>query len=134
VYAALQAIRMASKLLKFRKFSLVILLCSTLSGGVCPAAAQEIFAEPDQTLFAVMAAINAAGYDEGADRMERTPIRAAVRKELAGRSIMYLEGDRRGRLLDVGCGNGQFLSRMKGLGWDVYGTEPDPQAAGIAKG
>jgi len=55
-------------------------------------------------------------------------------KELAGRSIMYLEGDRRGRLLDVGCGNGQLLSRMKGLGWDVYGTEPDPQAAGIAKG
>ena len=90
MYAALQAIRMASKLLKFRQFSLVILLYSTLSTGARPATAQEIFAEPDQTLFAVMAAVNAAGYDEGADRMERTPIRAAVRKELAGRSIPSL--------------------------------------------
>jgi 2-polyprenyl-3-methyl-5-hydroxy-6-metoxy-1,4-benzoquinol methylase len=54
-------------------------------------------------------------------------------KELTGRNIMYLEGHRRGTLLDVGCGNGKFLSEMRSLGWDVYGVEPDPQAIRIAK-
>lgn len=34
-----------------------------------------------------------------------------------------------GRLLDVGCGNGAFLSRMRGLGWEVHGVEPDRTAA-----
>lgn len=33
------------------------------------------------------------------------------------------------RLLDVGCGNGGFLVRMRALGWDVHGLEPDPSAA-----
>src|SRR3990172_6322067 len=81
---------MASKLLKFRKFSRVILLCSTLSAGARPATAQEIFAEPDQTLFTVMAAINAAGYDEGTGRTELNPVRAGVREDLAGLYIPSL--------------------------------------------
>ena len=28
-----------------------------------------------------------------------------------------------GRLLDVGCGNGRFLTSMRSLGWDVHGVE-----------
>jgi 2-polyprenyl-3-methyl-5-hydroxy-6-metoxy-1,4-benzoquinol methylase len=33
-----------------------------------------------------------------------------------------------GRLLDVGCGNGGFLVRMRAAGWSVVGIEPDPAA------
>lgn len=37
------------------------------------------------------------------------------------------------RLLDVGCGNGAFLVRMRGMGWEVHGLEPDPRAAAVAR-
>ncbi len=36
------------------------------------------------------------------------------------------------RLLDVGCGNGDFLLRMRSLGWEVCGVEPDPRSAAMA--
>lgn len=35
------------------------------------------------------------------------------------------------RLLDVGCGNGRFLLRMRKLGWTVEGLDPDPRAAAV---
>jgi 2-polyprenyl-3-methyl-5-hydroxy-6-metoxy-1,4-benzoquinol methylase len=54
-----------------------------------------------------------------------------LRDVLAG-SVMWLESDRPGRLLDVGCGDGVFLARMHGLGWDVHGVEPDSAAAAAA--
>lgn len=47
--------------------------------------------------------------------------------------INYLQGFRRGRLLDIGCGNGSYLSVMKGLGWEVEGVEPDSKAAALAR-
>ena len=39
----------------------------------------------------------------------------------------------KGKLLDVGCGNGQFLSVMRQNGYSVYGVEPDHESAKIAK-
>lgn len=50
----------------------------------------------------------------------------------AGRVVCYLP-HQTGRLLDVGCGNGEFLALMKSLGWQVIGVEPDPKAAAIAR-
>ncbi len=38
-----------------------------------------------------------------------------------------------GRLLDVGCGAGFYLSELKKLGWDVYGVEISPQACAAAE-
>jgi 2-polyprenyl-3-methyl-5-hydroxy-6-metoxy-1,4-benzoquinol methylase len=38
-----------------------------------------------------------------------------------------------GRLLDVGCGNGDVLLEMRFLGWDAYGIEPDKRAVDIAR-
>jgi 2-polyprenyl-3-methyl-5-hydroxy-6-metoxy-1,4-benzoquinol methylase len=38
-----------------------------------------------------------------------------------------------GRLLEIGCGGGAFLSIMKLLGWRVSGVEPDPVAAAVAR-
>ena len=37
------------------------------------------------------------------------------------------------RLLDVGCGNGSFLSRMQRLGWKPVGVEPDARSAAAAR-
>ena len=34
-----------------------------------------------------------------------------------------------GRLLDFGCGAGNFMSRMRRVGWQVSGMDPDPKAA-----
>jgi len=53
--------------------------------------------------------------------------------EVVGFSVMWLAACWKGKLLDVGCGTGEFLEKMKQLGWDVAGVEPDEQAAGVAK-
>lgn len=34
-----------------------------------------------------------------------------------------------GRVLDLGCGGGEFLLRARACGWQVTGVEPDPTAA-----
>jgi SAM-dependent methyltransferase len=35
----------------------------------------------------------------------------------------------KGRLLDVGCGSGEFLNQMKNFGWEVYGVEINQKSA-----
>ena len=42
---------------------------------------------------------------------------------------MFLGGEVPGKLLEVGCGRGRFLERMRRAGWQVQGTEFDPAAA-----
>ncbi len=53
-------------------------------------------------------------------------------RELAERGTMGLRASQRGELLDVGCGNGQYLAQMRDLGWRVSGVERDPNGAGVA--
>lgn len=43
--------------------------------------------------------------------------------------FMTLADEPAGRLLDVGCGAGRFLNRMRKRGWEVEGVDFDPQAA-----
>jgi SAM-dependent methyltransferase len=43
--------------------------------------------------------------------------------------VMRIPASESGRLLDVGCGGGTFLRRMRAAGWTVAGTEPDAKAA-----
>jgi 2-polyprenyl-3-methyl-5-hydroxy-6-metoxy-1,4-benzoquinol methylase len=38
-----------------------------------------------------------------------------------------------GKLLDIGCGNGEALQLLKDLGWQVCGVELDPQAVAAAR-
>jgi 2-polyprenyl-3-methyl-5-hydroxy-6-metoxy-1,4-benzoquinol methylase len=45
------------------------------------------------------------------------------------RSINGIKWKSGGRLLDVGCGGGEFLAFMKSLGWQVEGVELDHVAA-----
>lgn len=54
-------------------------------------------------------------------------------RESVGLQVMELRAEWRGRLIDVGCGNGTFLARMRDLGWDVLGVEPDSEAVRVAK-
>lgn len=54
-------------------------------------------------------------------------------KDFAGRFILWLEYTPGGKLLEIGCGNGEYLKRMESLGWDVQGIEPDAEAARIAR-
>ncbi len=54
-------------------------------------------------------------------------------RDIVEGSVMWLNGSRPGKLLDVGCGNGQFLATMQKLGWEVTGVEPDGQAVKVAQ-
>jgi 2-polyprenyl-3-methyl-5-hydroxy-6-metoxy-1,4-benzoquinol methylase len=54
-------------------------------------------------------------------------------RDRTGMGISYLSRDSKNRLLDVGCSSGVFLARMRDLGWDVTGIEPDPIAADRAR-
>lgn len=59
--------------------------------------------------------------------------RIGLLEDIVGGSVRYLKAENRGRLLDVGCGNGFFLNQMRRLGWDVEGVEPDGRAASVAR-
>ncbi len=48
-------------------------------------------------------------------------------------TVMYLEMTPGGRLLDVGCGSGELLERLKGLGWQVEGVDFDESAVRAAR-
>jgi len=37
------------------------------------------------------------------------------------------------RLLDIGCGNGDFLANARDAGWEVLGIDTDPKAVAVAK-
>jgi SAM-dependent methyltransferase len=53
--------------------------------------------------------------------------------EILDGTVMSLRPKNRGRLLDVGCGDGSFLVLMRSLGWQVAGIEPSPAAAKVAR-
>lgn len=54
-------------------------------------------------------------------------------KERVELSVMNLPAKKGGRLLDVGCGNGIFLEKMRSLGWEVVGVEMDEKAVKIGR-
>ena len=54
-------------------------------------------------------------------------------KDHAALGTMLCTDGRKGKILDVGCGDGSFLRRMRDAGWDVTGVEPDPAAVARAR-
>lgn len=107
------------------RFTLLLgLVLAVTAGAVSQASAAEekdnIVAEPNVQLFTVLAAINAGGYDEGANRPELAPLRAAVRKELAARTISTVpslkEFYERHKLFEPGRDLGQYVSLALFLG------------------
>jgi SAM-dependent methyltransferase len=47
--------------------------------------------------------------------------------------VMHLDAIPPGRLLDVGCGDGTIMARLRRLGWSAEGTEVDAEAAAHAR-
>lgn len=54
------------------------------------------------------------------------------RREHLDLSVMQLDADACGPLLDVGCGSGTLLRLMGDLGWDAEGIDLDPAAVAVA--
>lgn len=52
-----------------------------------------------------------------------------LKREASHLRLMTLAHEPAGKLLDVGCGGGRFLNRMKRRGWQVEGIDFDGQAA-----
>jgi 2-polyprenyl-3-methyl-5-hydroxy-6-metoxy-1,4-benzoquinol methylase len=53
--------------------------------------------------------------------------------DIFGATVMWLPSSPSAQLLDVGCGGGHFLARMRSLRWQVRGVEPDAEAASLAR-
>jgi len=56
-----------------------------------------------------------------------------VARQRADLLSFYLRGTQPGRLLDVGCGDGGQLARLRDMGWEVEGQELDMAAAERAR-
>ena len=69
----------------------------------------------------------------GVTLLSRLAERVPVMRDTAVLSVAGLPPGHGRRLLDVGCGSGEFLSRMRERGWAVIGVEPDPVAAAAAR-
>lgn len=69
-------------------------------------------------------------YDEAYGEVEASSDRDPVFESVARRLAQYRQPP--GRLLDVGCGDGAFLSLCRSAGWTCYGLELSKKAAARA--
>jgi SAM-dependent methyltransferase len=53
--------------------------------------------------------------------------------ELDAHSVYLPNLPEKGTVLEVGCGNGEFLARLQTIGWNVIGTDVDPLAIQLAR-
>jgi 2-polyprenyl-3-methyl-5-hydroxy-6-metoxy-1,4-benzoquinol methylase len=56
-----------------------------------------------------------------------------LRRANADGDVRFLHAVPAGRLLDVGCGSGDWLISMRALGWNVTGVEVDVHAANVGR-
>jgi 2-polyprenyl-3-methyl-5-hydroxy-6-metoxy-1,4-benzoquinol methylase len=56
-----------------------------------------------------------------------------LRRSEADADVRFLQAMPQGRLLDVGCGSGEWLLSMRNLGWTVDGVDFDENAIRVAR-
>jgi len=56
-----------------------------------------------------------------------------LRRFAADASVRFLPAKPRGRLLDVGCGAGEWITVMRDFGWEVEGLDFDENAARVGR-
>jgi SAM-dependent methyltransferase len=68
-------------------------------------------------------------YDHTLSWLGRLGYRVSMNKKyrIAGHGVKH------GKLLDAGCGRGDFLLWMENYGWEVYGLDLSPVAANVAR-
>ncbi len=82
---------------------------------------------------------HAASPGAGAPAAKRGGLRSAVVGKLSRSEPGYAErlplpsGANRPRLLDIGCGNGEYLIRAQEAGWEAFGCDFDPAAVSAAR-
>ncbi len=82
-----------------------------------------------------LAALYPSDYYAFTDRFAASGVRRSVTAKLSGlltppeHKTRDPKFERPGRMLDIGCGAGWFISRMRDQGWDVKGVEPNIAAA-----
>ena len=74
-------------------------------------------------------------YYVSGDACVRTPdfARVLLQRSILNRNRTALLGRSPGRVLDVGCGNGEFLLYLKQRGWLAYGTDVSAAACELAR-
>jgi len=70
----------------------------------------------------------------GGDEASWAMLMRDVFRESAGILDAARNGKGPGRLLDVGCGFGDFVAEMQKRGWRAEGLDPSPGAVGVAAG
>lgn len=80
------------------------------------------------------------GYDDDYYAFQTFAERETVGRKLARAVLRYDTRNTRdpkfgtpGKLLDIGCGAGEFMFRMRQKKWEVHGLEPNPGAAKIGR-
>lgn len=63
------------------------------------------------------------------------PLLSVFRRRIASPSFILQVLNRlpKGKVIDVGCGDGQFLNSAKQLGWSTLGIEMDPEAVRVVR-
>jgi SAM-dependent methyltransferase len=56
-----------------------------------------------------------------------------VKRLALDHSVMFLPAHNHGRLIEIGCGDGEFLARARSLGWQVEGIDFDARSVEMAK-
>lgn len=56
-----------------------------------------------------------------------------IEADLVFRYLPRAHAGEKRKILDIGCGNGEWLAKIRPVGWQLCGAEPDPAAAEAAQ-